>query len=453
MKYNKKHLIILLIAILSILTLTGCGNKAKVDLQEVIHVEAYGADGYGQVNDWMDEEMLLALIRTEETDGESMIAALEKLELLSRIEYELDKTEKLSNGDKITVTVTYPDTLEEALGAKLSPKSGGSWIVEVSDLEEVHVFDIFQDIEVTFIGYNGYGKPEIHVNGGTPIGYTLSQEEGLSNGDKVTMTLTAPDGGELMNYCLNDGFMVEYESKEFTVSNLKEAPVIDLFEDIDITVEGRSPYMSITIRGMYEDDGIGYELDESVCNGELAVGDTVTIRAYGRNGWIGEVDLVERCMENLKGLPAAETYIYTIPEPQEYYLMEQAQLTEDVLTKAVEEARDYFDAEGKAEELSIQDVSYYGYYLQTIKDTYGYGDHSRLYILHEVQYTLNGKSGTAYNVMRFLNPYLDQEGTFRAENTEIPYGWVWESGVKDLYDFEQNYITPDKADYTVVTGK
>ena len=453
MKCTMKKPLLLIAMLAIILSISGCGSKTKINLQECIQVEPYGADGYGQVRDWMDEEMLLALIQTEETDDESLVAALEKLDLLTQIEYELDKTEKLSNGDKITVTVSYPDTLEEALGAKLRPKSGGSWTVEVSGLEKVHTFDIFQDIDVTFHGFDGYGKIDIQVNGGTPIGYTLSQEDRLSNGDVVTVILTDPNGGDLLNYCLKGGFMVEYESKEFTVSGLEEAPVIDLFENIDITVEGCSPYLRLSVSGKYEDDGIGYELDETVRNGELSVDDTVTIHAYGKNGWIDRVDLAQQCLDKLNGLPVAETYTYTIPKHQEYYLMEQVQLTEDILAKAIAEARDHFDAEGKAEVLSIQDISYHGYYLQTIKDTYGYGDHSRLYILHQVEYTLDGRSGMAYNVVRFLNPYMDREGTFRAESTEVPYGWIWDTGVKDLYDFEQEFITSAKADYTVVTGK
>ena len=453
MKCTMKKPLLLIAMLAIILTISGCGSKTKIDMQECIHVEPYGANGYGKTNDWIDEEMLLVLVQTVEMDDESLVAALEKLDLLTQIEYELDKTEKLSNGDKITVTVTYPDSLEDALDADISPKSGSGWTVEVSGLQDVHVYDIFQDIDVTFSGFNGYGKIDVQVNNGTPIGYTSSQGESLSNGDIVTVTLTAPDGGDLLNYCLNDGFMVEHESKEFTVSGLEEAPVIDLFENIDITVEGCSPYLRLSIRGKYEDDGIGYELDETVRNGELSIGDTVMIHAYGMNGWIAQVDLAEKCMEKLNSLPAAETYSYTIPKPQEYYLMEQAQLTEDILTKAIAEARDHFDAEGKAEELSIQEVSYHGYYLQTIKDTYGYGDHSRLYILHKVEYTLDGRSGTAYNVVRFMNPYMDQEDTFRAESTEIPYGWIWDSGVAELYDFEQEFIVSEKSDYSVVTGK
>ena len=33
------------------------------------------------------------------------------------------------------------------------------------------------------------------------------------------------------------------------------------------------------------------------------------------------------------------------------------------------------------------------------------------------------------------------------------YGWVWEYGVEDVYNFEQDYIVSYNADYTSVSGK
>ena len=453
MKHNIKKMLLLLTALIAVLALTGCGSKNKIDLQDYIHVEPYGVSGYGDANAYIDNAGLEALVLSNSKDGESELEQLAKLELVWNIKYELDKSENLSNGDKITVTVTYSSSLAEVLDAEITPKSGESWTVEVSGLEELHEYDVFADLDVTFEGYNGYGKPKVQINGGTLVGWVFSQEEGLSNGDTITMTLTGPDGTDLMYYCTEEDFVPSAESKEFTVTGLAEAPLVDLFEDIDIVVEGTSPFMSIFIRGKYEDKDIGYELVEEDLDGRLAIGDIVTIRAYGAQGLVGRVDLAERCMGALNSLPAAETYTYTIPETQEYYLLEQAQLTEDILAQAVAEAKDHFDAEAKAEELVIQSVSYYGYYLQTLKDMDDYGDPCRLYILHEVQYILEGKAGMAYNVVQFNMPYVDKDGVLRADSIENMTSWMWEIGEMDLYFFDQRYITPEKAKYNVVTGK
>ena len=451
MKHILKKTLLLLTSLIAVLALSACGSKTKIDLTEYVIVDISGVSGYAYAHAYDDNDRLEVLVLGDE-DKDSA-ASWVKLDLLMQIDYDIDKSEYLSNGDTITVTVTYPEELAEALDADVTPKSGESWTVEVRGLEELHEYDVFADLDVTFEGVNGYGKPIIQINGGTQVGWEFSQEEELSNGDTVTMTLTGPNGRDLLYYCTEEGFVPTAESKEFTVTGLVDAPIIDLFEDIDITVEGRSPFLSLHIRGKYENDGIGYRLEESATDGLLAVGDTVTIQAYGQDGWFGEIDLAEKCMDKLEGLPAEETYIYSIPAPQEYYLMEQEQLTEVVLAKALAEAHDIFDAEEKAEELSIQGVTYYGYYLQSVKSTDIWGDRCRLYIIHEVTYSKNSQNSTSYNVVRFVNPYVDKDGTFRSENTDIPYDWVWDSGIADLYDFEQKYITPDKANYTNKTGK
>ena len=237
----------------------------------------------------------------------------------------LDKNDHLSNGDIITVTVTYPDALEDALNAKITPESGDSWTVEVKDLPELYKFDLFGNIEVSFYGFDGYGRCDVQVNGGDNVGYVLSKEENLSNGDVVTVTLTGPNGSNLIDYCINEEFLPEVESKEFTVDGLEEIPQIDLFEDLDVTVEGREPFMDLAIYGKY--DNIKYEV---TTNGRLEGGDEVTIRAYVRD-WFGELDLEEYCLDELKALPASDVYTYIIPEQREYYIMEQAQLTDEIL--------------------------------------------------------------------------------------------------------------------------
>jgi hypothetical protein len=134
MKHTIKKTLLLLAALIAALALTACGSKTKIDLQKCVHVTLTGANGYGRADVDMDTLELEALILSNCEEGESELAQLSKLWLIDEIKYELDKKENLSNGDKITVTVTYPDTLEDVLDADISPKSGKSWTVEVSGL-------------------------------------------------------------------------------------------------------------------------------------------------------------------------------------------------------------------------------------------------------------------------------------------------------------------------------
>ena len=446
-KYCKHMLSIMLMAVMAMAVLTGCGGKNKIDLRDekYVSVNISGPSGYGEASVDTDDDALAAMILSDDVTEENLTAYLLKVDALSRITYTLDKSDKLSNGDTVTVTVTYPEELEEVLDAKITPKSGDSWTVEVTGLEELYTFDLFLNINVTFTGFNGYGEPKVQVNGGNNVGCIFSQKENLSNGDVVTVTLTGPKGRDLIDYCISEGFVPEVESKDFIVSDLPEVPQIDLFENLDVTVQGRSPFLSLAIRGKY--DGIQYEIPQ---NGQLKSGDAVTIRAYTRD-YVGETDLAQHCLSAFNGVPVTDTYTYTIPEQQEYYLMQQEQLTEEILKQTIAEAKDQFDAAGKADDLSIQGVKYHSYYLLRTKDASIWGDICRLYIVHEVKYTLGGKSGTSYDVVCFHNAYVDQDGIFRRDETEVLYSWTWgDTGVSDLYDFEKLHITPAKADYQVV---
>ena len=444
-KYIKHTLVCLLIVVMALAALTGCGGKKQIDLRDYVEVEITKANGYGLADYEIDDASLEALVLTGGAEKKSDLEILAMLELLAKIDYTLDKTDHLSNGDIITVTVTYPDALEEALNAKITPESGDSWTVEVKDLPELYTFDLFGNIEVSFFGFDGYGQCDVQVNGGDNVGYVLSKEENLSNGDVVTITLTGPNGSDLIDYCINQEFLPEVESKEFTVSGLEEIPQIDLFEDLDVTVEGRAPFLDLAICGKY--DNIEYEV---TTDGRLEGGDEVTIRAYVRD-WFGELDLEEYCLDELKALPASDVCTYVIPEQQEYYIMEQAQLTEEILSQAIAEAEDLFDSQSKGVEISS--VNYNGYWLRAAKGDDRGITHCVLYVIHEVKYSLEGKTYTAYNVVAFNDAFVDAGGKFRSAGEENLYGWFWEAGVEDLYDFEQAYIVSYNADYNSVSGK
>ena len=434
MKKHIKHaLVCLLIVVMALAALTGCGGKKQIDLHDYVEVTLSGASGYGYahaVTDYMGLEML---VMSEDAEQKGDLEILAMWDLLAQIDYTLDKTENLSNGDVITVTVTYPEALAEALNAKITPKNGDSWTVEVKDLPELRKFDLFGNIEVTFFGFDGYGQYDVQVYGGDDVGYVLSKEENLSNGDIVTVTLTGPNGGDLIDYCISREFLPEVVSKEFTVSGLEELGEIDLFEEVSVW----SPH-----------DGLEYVVKDER-NGQFAIGDEVTIYA----DTYAAATLYEFCVDRFDALPASETYTYTIPEPQEYLLMEQSQLTDEILAQAISEASDYFDSQYKSYDLSIQSVKYHGYYLVTAKEPDRYGINSDLYIIQEVEYAWPDEKGTSYNVVYFGNPYVDMDGIFRRDYTNAPYGWTWgDTGVSDLYDFEHEYITPCKAENFIVKG-
>ena len=134
--------------------------------------------------------------------------------------------------------------------------------------------DLLQYADVTFDGasgnatatvtldYNGLGKElfskgkdqdiwdeaqtELSLMG--HVNYTVTPQTGLSNGDTVTLTVSADD-----TFLKNHEITLSETSKTLTVSGLKEPETIDPFEDslLNIAVEGEtvSGKLNILVRG------------------------------------------------------------------------------------------------------------------------------------------------------------------------------------------------------------
>ena len=227
MKHINKKICMLFAALIAVLALTGCGSKNTIDLTQYVQVNVSGADGYGCASADADDIGLEALLLSDdESDADSWV----KLDMLLRIRYEIDKKDHLSNGDKVSVTVTYPDGLAEALDADITPKSGDSWTVEISDLGEPERVDVFEGMTIEY----GNGNTLCANGSYTALQYTLSQTQGLSNGDTITITVSAPDGNaDLESYCMDTyGRMPLTESCEYTVTGIDEFTTASILRSI-----------------------------------------------------------------------------------------------------------------------------------------------------------------------------------------------------------------------------
>ena len=101
----------------------------------------------------------------------------------------------------------------------------------------------------------------------------VSQTDGLSNGDKITVTIK-------YDSLLMEENDIEFtkESKEFTVENLTELIEIDPFEDVTVQFKGTSPNGYASITNESDIDCVRWATMEFDNNSELKNGDTVTLR-------------------------------------------------------------------------------------------------------------------------------------------------------------------------------
>lgn len=140
------------------------------------------------------------------------------------LSYIFDKTEGLKNGDTIHVSVEAPygDDLAKYCANNIgSVPSTTSKDFTVEGLSDMGTFDPFENIDVKFDGVSPAGTAEIENNSSTNLRYSLDKDRDLKEGDKVTVTVTAPYGYDLEEYCRDN-----YEKKPsastkvYTVANL-----------------------------------------------------------------------------------------------------------------------------------------------------------------------------------------------------------------------------------------
>ena len=219
MKTNK--IIMAAAAAAALVLLAGCG-RTKIDLNNYLTLEPSGFDTAGKVSTSFDYDALvsdnLKAFGLSDNAGEE-----EELGVMMRIEEyisgDLDKDTGLSNGD----TVTYTWDVNEARLEELFPVDivCENKTLDITGLEEGEKFDPFENIKVTFSGVAPNGDVSISDSDSEVSGllYLPDKIGGLSNGDKVVVTVSAPSG-ELDDYCRGYGKIPTATEKEYTVEGL-----------------------------------------------------------------------------------------------------------------------------------------------------------------------------------------------------------------------------------------
>ena len=112
-KYIKHALLCLSIMVMAMAVLTGCGGKKQINLRDYVEVTLASANGYGEAHAVTDDAGLEALVLSDGAEKKSDLEILAMWDLLAKVDYTLDKTDHLSNGDIITVTVCNPGSTRE----------------------------------------------------------------------------------------------------------------------------------------------------------------------------------------------------------------------------------------------------------------------------------------------------------------------------------------------------
>lgn len=249
---NFRTICLSLLLMAAALTLTACSGKS-IDLTDYVSIDAVsGADGYGHLEYSFDSYSVYQKIAGIDVKNDNDVEALFSEENLLKTEkiwaalegvsVVADKSDNLSNGDKVTLTVSFDNPTNEKLDFKLR---GGKITYTVEGLADGLPFDPFSEdvISVAFIGASGGGEAIVGLVSDDAmykgVTYSFANNYKLSDGEEVTLNAVFDQ-----QYYASLGYTVpEQCSKSYTISGLK-----DFFRPSDgLPVSERSRFEDLTM--------------------------------------------------------------------------------------------------------------------------------------------------------------------------------------------------------------
>lgn len=249
---NFRTICLSLLLMAAALTLTACSGKS-IDLTDYVSIDAVsGADGYGHLEYSFDSYSVYQKIAGIDVKNDKDVEALfseesllktEKIwAVLEGVSVVADKSDNLSNGDKVTLTVSFDNPTNEKLDFELR---GGKITYTVEGLADGLPFDPFSEdvISVAFTGASGGGEAIVGLVSDDAmykgVTYSFANNYKLSNGEEVTLNAVFDQ-----QYYASLGYTVpEQCSKTYTVSGLK-----DFFRPSDgLSVSERTRFEELTM--------------------------------------------------------------------------------------------------------------------------------------------------------------------------------------------------------------
>ena len=207
-------------------------RRTKINLDKYITVDFSGYDGYGVAEVKFDEESFLKdykkkikLKKKKDIFTTALLAEYSTEAYLYDYfisgNWSLDGVNgEYKNGDKVHLTWNIDkDVVEEDFKVKI--KDAGQEYT-VKDLEKMETFDAFENFTMEFTGTAPNGSADWRaggiMDGSKGLYFKVDPEYGLSNGDKVTVTIEPKE--YLSNFVQKTGKAPKEMEKVFTVEGL-----------------------------------------------------------------------------------------------------------------------------------------------------------------------------------------------------------------------------------------
>lgn len=220
--------------------------KKKINLADYITVNYYGYDAFGTADISFDYEKfygdlqkksrkLKTAANTNNIDSlDDILSVLDSTnisaygDLCSDLEWKLDKSDNLSNGDTVNVSFSFNNEKAKKYGIKYIGKTEK---YTVDGLEEITELDPFADISLEFSGTSPNVSVSLNNNSSNEtvqaLNFDISPNSNIKKGDTVTVNVENDETSLLENY----GCKLTSTSKEFTCDNVDE--YISTLSDLD----------------------------------------------------------------------------------------------------------------------------------------------------------------------------------------------------------------------------
>lgn len=244
------------VVVLVVLIIFGIKNltEDRLNIARYVIVTIEGIDGRGKAEAVFDEVGLYEELAGADASDEEKS---EYSKFVDSISFSLDKSEKLTNKDEITLSVVYDTEEAKNLGIQIS---GDQRRIKVSGLTDGTVLDAFAEIKIITGGISPYINVT-YVNESeneylASLEYSISKTSGLAIGDTIVIECLADE-----KTATEKGFYFDTTEMEYTISEadkyvdkpeLMDASVIkeltkENIETIKTEIEDTTTHMSYEV--------------------------------------------------------------------------------------------------------------------------------------------------------------------------------------------------------------
>jgi len=430
-------LLFLMLMLIAVFSLYGCTKKIDVSLSDYVDYNYEGYDGNGTCSPEIDYSRILK--DHQEEMGEEN--ALNAIRLLRKLEVSSDKTENLSNNEKINISFGSINT-EEILNECGLNISGTDYEAVVTGLKELQAVDIFKGLDIKCSGFDGKGEAWIYTSDLQPelyfIRHKLTKTENLSNGEKVTVIAEDYKGRNNLEELLAElGYKAESLEYTYTVTGLDELAEYDPFSGISLVYKGINGNATAEIRTDYSVNDYIYLWDYTIDKSEgISNGDVINITA----SYEGE-DIYEKAAS--RGLKLTSNTTSIIAEGINDPLANTESIPADVFAEMqandIAKINEYFN---KGESRSVEpgsliDASYIGSIITYREPSSWNEEHSAMYNI----YCCDVKA--SFDDERFVYWYSLYDGIVKDENGDFNFKDITPVCPSDNYKVSTFFVSGD----------